>query len=119
VTIAKIQTKNSKAGFGLTKKLSQIGLYVNTGKCFTSILSGQRAFKKEVLKNVSFVSNGFGIELEMLIEVFRLGYIVKEVEVMMTHCETGRDLAGFLHRGKQFYHILYMLLRKYTLKLSN
>ncbi len=53
----------------------------------------------------------------MLIEILRLKYVVKEVEIPMAHSETGRDLAGFLHRGKQFLHILHMLVFKYLLKL--
>lgn len=27
----------------------------------------------------------------------------------MTHNETGRDLKGFIHRGKQYYHIKKVL----------
>jgi len=117
VTVAKFSSKKAKAGIGLTKQLAKIGLYMTTNMHFGSILSGQRAFKKEVLKNISFISNGFSVELEMLIEILRLQYVVKEVEIPMTHSETGRDLAGFLHRGKQFAHIAHMLVFKYLLKL--
>ena len=37
---------------------------------------------------------------------------VKEVLVNMTHSETGRNLKGFIHRGKQFYHIKKVLRQK-------
>ncbi len=63
VTVAKFSSKKAKAGFGLTRKLAKIGLYMTTSMHFNSILSGQRAFKKEVLKNISFIGNGFSVEL--------------------------------------------------------
>ena len=40
------------------------------------------------------------------------GYTIKEVLVNMTHSETGRNLKGFIHRGKQFYHIKKVLREK-------
>ena len=40
------------------------------------------------------------------------GYRIKEVLVNMTHSETGRDLKGFIHRGKQYYHIKKVLRQK-------
>jgi len=34
------------------------------------------------------------------------------VDVDMHHDVTSRDLKGFLHRGKQFWHILKVLVSK-------
>ena len=41
----------------------------------------------------------------MTIDILKWGYRIKEVTVDMTHNETGRDLNGFIHRGKQYLHI--------------
>jgi hypothetical protein len=37
---------------------------------------------------------------------------VVEVETKMSHRETGRDIAGFVHRGKQFADILRVLVKR-------
>ena len=48
----------------------------------------------------------------MLIDILRKGFVVKEVDVNMQHDVTGRDFRGFMHRGKQFWHILKVLISK-------
>ena len=48
----------------------------------------------------------------MTIDILKKGYKIKEVLVNMTHSETGRDLKGFIHRGKQYYHIKKVLRKK-------
>ena len=68
-----------------------------TGKELDATLSGQRIFKKEVLEKFKEMPYGYGVE---------------EVLVNMTHSETGRNLKGFIHRGKQFYHIKKVLRQK-------
>jgi glycosyltransferase involved in cell wall biosynthesis len=112
VTIAKFPPPTRKGGFGLVKGLSQIGLYFHTGKRMTAALSGQRAFKASVLKDMNIGDNGFGVELSMLIDLLRKGCRVLEIEVEMKHRETERSLAGFYHRGRQFYQISKVILSK-------
>ena len=51
-------------------------------------------------------------EVGMTIDILKHGYRIKEVLVNMTHSETGRDLKGFIHRGKQYYHIKKVLREK-------
>lgn len=113
VTIAKFPPPTKKGGFGLVKGLTQMGLYFHTGQRITSALSGQRAFKASVLRDVIISDSGFGIELSMLIDLLKKGYRVTEIEVDMKHRETDRNLSGFYHRGRQFYHISKVLLNKY------
>ncbi|SES70481.1 Glycosyltransferase involved in cell wall bisynthesis [Natronincola peptidivorans] len=115
VTIAKFPPAKKKGGLGFVKKLAKYGVYYYTGKKLDTVLSGQRAFKKSVLKSISLDYRGFEVELGMTIEILKKGFIIKEVDVNMVHNETGRDLQGFIHRGKQFKAILYKLL---TLKTS-
>lgn len=112
VTIAKFPPARYKGGFGLVKKLARTGVFINTGKKMDTVLSGQRAFKSEVLKQINNRYKGYGVELGMMIDILRKGYNVMEVDVDMYHNETGRDLPGFVHRGKQFWHVLTVLIRK-------
>ncbi|EGD50697.1 glycosyl transferase family 2 [Thermoanaerobacter ethanolicus JW 200] len=112
VTIAKFPKTNVKAGFGFVKTLARKGVKYFTGYEIESVLSGQRAFKKEVLESLKTFYKGFGIEVGMTIDILKKGYKIKEVEVNMTHSVTGRNLKGFLHRGKQFWDILKVLVYK-------
>ncbi len=48
----------------------------------------------------------------MTIDILKYGFKIKEVLVNMTHNETGRNLKGFIHRGKQYYHIKKVLGQK-------
>lgn len=112
VTIARFQRAKKKGGFGLVKGLARYGVKHFTGKTIDTAIVGQRAFKTEVLKNIKSIPNNYGIEISMVIDILRLGYSVKEVDVTMSHRETERNLRGFYHRGRQFSHILGTLLNK-------
>lgn len=112
VTIAKFPVAKKKGGFGLVKKLAQKGVYFYTRKTITSSLSGQRVFKKEVLENIVLPTGGYGVEVDMTINILKKGYRIQEIPVLMKHAETGRDFQGFKHRGKQFLHISSVLLKR-------
>lgn len=112
VTIAKFPVAKKKGGFGLVKKLAQKGVYFYTKKTITSSLSGQRVFKKEVLENIVLPTGGYGVEVDMTINILKKGYRIQEIPVLMKHAETGRDFQGFKHRGKQFLHISSVLLKR-------
>lgn len=112
VTIAKFPPSQKKGGFGLVKLLIFLGQKIHTGKSISSALSGQRAMKKEVLQSINLLDSGYGIELAMTIDLLKKGFQLKEIPVEMTHHETGRDLAGFKHRGKQFVQIFKVIIKK-------
>jgi hypothetical protein len=44
------------------------------------------------------------------VRVVRAGGRVVEVPTTMSHAATGRDLAGFLHRGRQFLSVARVLV---------
>lgn len=111
VTIAKFPPPKKKGGFGFVKKLAKKGIYHYTGVEINSGLSGQRVYKKEVIDSIGEIPDTFGIEVAMTVETLRKGYSIKEIDVNMTHDETGRDLKGFYHRGKQFLNILSTLIK--------
>ncbi|QXM06080.1 glycosyltransferase family 2 protein [Crassaminicella indica] len=113
VTIAKFPAAKKKGGFGLVKNLARYGVKFYTGHTIYTSLSGQRAFKTEVLRRFEKMPTDYGVEVGMTIDILNMGYRIKEVDVNMTHRETGRDFKSFVHRGKQFYQILLTLLRKH------
>ncbi|HHY04452.1 MAG TPA: glycosyltransferase family 2 protein [Thermoanaerobacterales bacterium] len=110
--IAKFKPVKTKGGFGLVKGLAFYGVRLFTGEKVTCALSGQRAFKREILEEIGRIPDGYGLEVGMLIDILKKGYKVKEVEVDMYHDVTGRNIKGFMHRGKQFFDILKVLLKK-------
>lgn len=112
VIIAKFPPAKKKGGLGFVKGLAKESVLEMTGKELDATLSGQRIFKKEVLEKFDEIPFGYGVEVGMTIDILKYGYTIKEVLVNMTHSETGRDLKGFIHRGKQFYHIKKVLRQK-------
>lgn len=112
VIIAKFPEARKKGGLGFVKRLAQESVLDMTGVKLDATLSGQRIFKKEVLDKFDEIPFGYGVEVGMTIDILKHGYSIKEVLVNMTHSETGRDLKGFIHRGKQYYHIKKVLNHK-------
>jgi glycosyltransferase involved in cell wall biosynthesis len=112
MTIGKFPPAKKKGGFGLVTTLAKKGIRWLTGLEVSSPLSGQRVLRVEVLKAVGPFESGFGVEVGLTIDVFRHGFRVKEIPVQMTHAETGRNLAGFLHRGRQFWDVLMVLSKR-------
>lgn len=112
VVIAKFPPAKKKGGLGFVKGLAKDSVLEMTGVELDATLSGQRIFKKEVLEKFDEIPFGYGVEVGMTIDILKHGYKVKEVLVNMTHSETGRDIKGFVHRGKQYYHIKKVLRQK-------
>jgi len=110
VTIAKFPPAKKKGGFGFVKLLAKKGIKHYTNKDIDCGLSGQRAFRTYVLKNLKEIPSKYAVEIGMTIDILKSGYVIKEIEVEMGHRETGRDIKGFIHRGKQFYQILWTLI---------
>ena len=116
MTVAQFPPPRRKGGFGMVKGLARRGIKFYTGQVMKSPLSGQRALTGKVLTAVFPFASGYGVEVGMTIKAIRSGFRVLEVPVAMTHAETGRDLKGFQHRGKQFWHITRTLLRVAVMK---
>lgn len=110
MTIAKFPKARKKGGFGLVKGLARGGIKFFTGLEVEAPLSGQRALTRAVADDIMPFASGYGVEVTLTIKVAKLGYRIKEVPVEMTHAETGRDIAGFKHRGRQFIHVAKELL---------
>jgi len=113
MTIAKFPPSVVRGGFGFVKGLAVNGIYHLSGYRPEAPLSGQRAVRREVLEQIGGLSVGFGIEVGLTIDAIRRGYRLLEVEVPFRHRETGRDLQGFMHRGRQFWHVGRTLMHKW------
>lgn len=111
VSIARFGRAKKKGGFGLVKNLAKYGVYFYTGEKIDTTLSGQRVYKKEVVEKISYIPNRFGVEVAMTVGTFRNNFKIKEIDVTMSHSETGRDFSGFVHRGRQFLDILTTLIK--------
>lgn len=116
MTVAQFPPALRKGGFGLVKGLARLGIKLNTGLEMKSPLSGQRAMTRKVLERVIPFASGYGVEVGLTIRTARAGFRVLEVPCAMTHAETGRDLKGFIHRGRQFWHIILVLARIMSFK---
>lgn len=113
MTIATFPKAPGKAGFGLVKNLARNGIRRLSGTAFEAQapLSGQRALTGECLAAVRPFVAGYGVEVALTVRALRRGFRVTEVPTTMTHAHTGRDAAGFLHRGRQFVHVALALLK--------
>jgi hypothetical protein len=116
MTVATFPRPQIKAGFGLVKGLARWGIRTlggRAGRAFaaTAPLSGQRAMTRACWERVTPFAFGYGVEVALTVRALRAGLRVVEVETAMTHDATGRDAAGFLHRGRQFVHVAFALVR--------
>lgn len=92
----------SGGGFGLVKRMAGRAIARLSGFEAREPLSGQRAITASCLEAVRPLAGGFGLETAMTIDAVRRGFRVKEVPVEgLVHRPTGRDLGGFVHRGRQ------------------
>lgn len=114
VSIARFPRARRKGGFGLVKGLARNGIRYFTGLEMQSPISGQRALRREVLEKLIPLASGYGVEVRMTVDAARYGYRLQEVPVQMTHKETGRNIQGFRHRGRQFRDIAFTLLKCYV-----
>lgn len=113
MTIATFPKPPGKAGFGFVLRMARNGIRSLSGTDFDAQapLSGQRAISRECLEAVRPFAAGYGVEVALTIRALRNGFRVLEVPTEMTHAHTSRDVAGFVHRGRQFVHVGLALLK--------
>jgi glycosyltransferase involved in cell wall biosynthesis len=114
LSIGSFGALGGRGGFGFAKGLGRAGIKKLTGHVMETPLSGQRAMTAEAFRALWPFAPGFGMEVAMTVDALRAGLRVIEVPVGMSHRETGRDLAGFVHRGKQFADIFLALAKRTT-----
>jgi len=112
VVIAKFPRPQGKAGFGLVKGLARWGIArYGSGYLAEAPLSGQRALTHDAFAAVRPFASGYGVEVALTVRALRAGMRLLEVETTMSHAATGRDMAGFVHRGRQFVHVAIALVK--------
>ena len=88
-------------GFGIAKRTGRALVRALSGFEPREPLSGQRALSARARSACFPLAPGFGCEVRGTIDAVRAGLRVEEVELELEHRATGRDLRGFLHRGRQ------------------
>jgi Glycosyl transferase family 2 len=93
-------------GFGIAKTASRRLIRALAGVETREPLSGQRKLTPAARAATFPLAAGFGCEVRATIDAARAGLRVDEVELPLRHRATGRDAAGFAHRGRQLADIL-------------
>ena len=88
-------------GLGLAKGYARWSIARLSGFEAGSPISGQRAMRAEVLRDVLPFAPRYGMEIGMTVDAVRSGHRVAEVSLPLEHRATGKTLGGFLHRGGQ------------------
>jgi hypothetical protein len=110
VAIGALPRQEGHGGFRLVKRTAAALIRALSGFAAMEPLSGQRAVTAEVLAAVRPLAPGFGVEAAMTIDAVRAGFRVVEIPVAMSHAVTGRNRAGFIHRGRQGWDLVRAVL---------
>ena len=105
VVVARFAVREG-GGFGIAKRTAAALIRLCSGFDAAEPLSGQRALSPAARAACFPVAPGFGVETRMTIDAVRAGLGVREVELYLEHRATGRDLRGFIHRGRQLRDLL-------------
>ena len=93
-------------GFGIAKSIARRLIRLASDFDAREPLSGQRYLTPAARNAVLPFAGGFGCEIAMTVDAVRAGLRVEERELDLEHRATGRDLRGFLHRGRQLRDIV-------------
>lgn len=110
MTIATLPRPKGSGGFGLVKGLARFGIHAMSGYEPVAPLSGQRALSREAWMAATPFERGYGVEVGLTVRAARAGMRLLEVPTSMGHAATGKDLSGFVHRGRQFIHVAGALI---------
>lgn len=113
MSVAIFPPAGRKAGFGMVKGLARAGIRHFTGLTMKAPLSGQRAIRSDLYFTLLPFAGGFGVEVDLTVRAAGQGCRIVEIPVCMRHRETGRDVMGMLHRGRQFLHVARVLVKHY------
>lgn len=109
MTIAVLPRQTGAAGRGLVVGLSRRGIQKATGWSPTQPLSGMRCITREAFESSLPLARGWGVETGLTIDLLRAGFRVREVPCDLRHRPTGSDLAGQIHRAKQYRDVALAL----------
>jgi glycosyltransferase involved in cell wall biosynthesis len=107
------RVEGHRGGFGLVMRLARWGLRRAGAPPMGAPLSGQRALSRAAWERIGRLDPGFGLEMGLNLDAARLGLRVVEVPTLMSHRLTGRDLAGWRHRGRQLVAVGMAIARRW------
>ena len=99
-------------GFGLALGFARWAIRRRCGLSTRAPISGQRALRVEVARDVLPFAAGFGMEIGMTIDAVRAGHRLTEVDLDLAHRATGRTPAGFSHRARQLLDFVRVYMRR-------
>ena len=105
LTIASFARKRG-GGFGIAKEAARRLIRVASSYEAEEPLSGQRRLSQRAREAVFPLAAGFGCESAMTADAAAAGVRISHTGLDLEHRATGRDLAGFLHRGRQLLDAL-------------
>lgn len=88
-------------GLGLAKGYARWTIARLCGFEADAPISGQRAMRATVLRDVLPFAPRYGVEIGMTVDAVRAGHRVAEIPLPLEHRATGKTLGGFVHRGRQ------------------
>ena len=100
IAVAAFRTR-AGGGLGIALGFARWAIGRRCGFEARAPISGQRAMRVRVLRDVLPFADGFGMELAMTIDAVRAGHRVVEIELDLSHRATGRTPGGFAHRARQ------------------
>lgn len=100
LTVA-VFSERQGGGFGIAKRMARGLIRMRTGFEPREPLSGQRALSERARHACFPLAAGFGCEIGMTVDALGAHLSIREVELRLGHRITGRDVAGFAHRGRQ------------------
>lgn len=103
---------SDKRGWGLVESFSRRAIYDRTGLTLKAPLSGQRLLLRSwLIPYIRSFPKGWGIEVYLTLLLARLRLYPLEVELPIRHIGRGRNVSGWLHRGRQGLDIIRLLAR--------
>jgi glycosyltransferase involved in cell wall biosynthesis len=94
-------SRREGGGFGIAVGYARGKIEELCGFRAEAPISGQRAMKAGVLRDLLPFADGWGMEMAITVDAIRAGRRVLEIELPLQHRATGRTIGGFLHRARQ------------------
>ena len=88
-------------GFGIALGFARWAIRRLCGEEPQAPISGQRAMRPDLLRELLPFASGFGMEIGMTVDALRGGYSLRENQLDHRHRAGGRTLGGFVHRAVQ------------------
>jgi glycosyltransferase involved in cell wall biosynthesis len=105
-------------GFGIALGFARWAIRRRCGLTTQAPISGQRALTAAAFTDVVPFAPNFGMEIGITIDAVRAGHELREYELELEHRASVRNLAGFVHRGRQLvdFFAVYVSRRSTTAK---